>query len=72
MGKLSIKENIKTVGVYLDIKTFKQYYISQMPDYTIYRKELVGIVLTLKLSINLKNNYPNLPIHICTNNWLTI
>ena len=67
-----IDENIGAAAVNLDIGAVRRRYVSKIPDFTGYSGELVGVILALELAIDLKGNYPNLPIRIFADNQSAI
>lgn len=67
-----IDENIGAAAVNLDIGAVRRRYVGKMPDYTVYSGELVGVILALELAINLKDNYPDLPVRIFADNQSAI
>lgn len=64
--------NIGAAAVNLDIGAVRRKYVGKMPDYTVYSGELVGIILALELAIDLKDNYPDMPVRIFADNQSAI
>ena len=67
-----IDENIGAAAVNLDIGAIRRRYVGKMPDYTVYSGEIVGVILALELAIDLKDNYPDLPVRIFADNQSAI